>query len=671
MNFTTAFKITVASAVLVSSVCGDVVATFRQGDETDVRLDRLPALSVPAGQAPTPFLEPGAFQVEWVGNIDLKERRRLYFSFEGEGEALLTINGKEAISEKGKFGTAKSKRLRLNPGSHEIVIQYKSLENGSANFRLYWEEKGMVRQTISPLVYSSMTTDVAALGELKRHGRMVFAQQNCVKCHAPESGFSASPMPEAVEIAPILAGIGERVSEEWLRNWIANPKALKPTTHMPQMVNPETPEGLQQTADLAAFLASSKTGGKPADSPDASLAKSGGVHFHELGCVACHYPAGGTEATDGTQRVPLNNVASKFLPGQLVEYLKKPEAYHPFTAMPNFQMSDQEADSIAAFLRSESEGKETDLSLDFPKGDAARGAAVAESLQCGTCHPGSPGGVPRSVSLEGIFKLDWAEKGCVSHVDTRTDLPVPNLQELERKALLEFSKLGSKSLGKSVSSEFAERQVEAKRCTACHSLDEEQSLLDSVHMTTAGLVAHVEGINDRVDQSRPQLTFIGEMLYTSYIESILAGTAEPRPRPWLGTRMPAFKAYAKPLAEGLSRIHGVEPSGPLEVVTDKELVQIGESLVGDEGFGCTTCHGVGDQGATAAFEVGANNFTQVSSRIREEYYYRWMDHPAGVVPGNKMPRYADGNESQRGDILDGDASKQYQAIWQWLQVTGK
>jgi len=125
------------------------------------------------------------------------------------------------------------------------------------------------------------------------------------------------------------------------------------------------------------------------------------------------------------------------------------------------------------------------------------------------------------------------------------------------------------------------------------------------------------------------------------------------------------------LAEGLSRIHGVEPSGPLEVVTHKELVQIGESLVGDEGFGCTTCHGVGDQGATAAFEVGANNFTQVSSRIREEYYYRWMDHPAGVVPGNKMPRYADGNESQRGDILDGDASKQYQAIWQWLQVTGK
>jgi hypothetical protein len=31
-----------------------------------------------------------------------------------------------------------------------------------------------------------------------------------------------------------------------------------------------------------------------------------------------------------------------------------------------------------------------------------------------------------------------------------------------------------------------------------------------------------------------------------------------------------------------------------------------------------------------------------------------------------MPRYADGNESVRKDILDGDATKQYEAIWNWM-----
>ena len=95
--------------------------------------------------------------------------------------------------------------------------------------------------------------------------------------------------------------------------------------------------------------------------------------------------------------------------------------------------------------------------------------------------------------------------------------------------------------------------------------------------------------------------------------------------------MPAFSAYATSLADGLSRLHGFEPGAPLEVETTPDLVEIGKSLVGSDGFGCTTCHGIGDMEATAAFEVGAVNFELVSSRIREGYYYRWMDHPASVM----------------------------------------
>jgi hypothetical protein len=43
----------------------------------------------------------------------------------------------------------------------------------------------------------------------------------------------------------------------------------------------------------------------------------------------------------------------------------------------------------------------------------------------------------------------------------------------------------------------------------------------------------VEGLNERVDQTRPYLTFVGEMLFTEYIESRLAGTVAERPRPWV------------------------------------------------------------------------------------------------------------------------------------------
>lgn len=655
--------------LMVASVQAELVATFTQeGEATDKRLDRLAALSVPAGQAATPFLKPGKFEVEWTGNLKMDQRRRLVFSFEGQGTKVeLSINGEPVLTEAGKFGTAKSERLRLNPGVHTLSVKYQSANDGAAEFRLYWEEEGMIRQTIPPTAYEVAADDQAVAGEMKRHGRMVFAQQNCVKCHAPEAGFGAGPMPELLEISPILAGIGERVSEEWLMKWIADPKAMKPTTQMPQLVDPSTPEGLQKAADLAAFLVSTSTKSdiKPS-TPDPKLAKAGGAVFHELGCVACHHPAG-ENLSDDTKRIPLNNVASKFHPGQLTAFLKKPEAYHPFTGMPNFQLTDDEAKSLAAFLEAESLGKETKLAYNFPKGDPTRGAAVSESLQCGTCHPGMPGGVSKSVSLEGIFKLDWAVKGCVAEDDKRPNLPHPNIDKKELEALLAFSKVGHGSLSRDTHAEFAERQLDAKRCTSCHSIDDEPALLNSLHESTAKLAAHIKGLDERVDQSRPQLTYIGEMLHTGYIEAMLNGTVKERPRPWLGMRMPAFSGHAKPFAEGLSQIHGFSPGNPEKIKTDPELVKIGHALIGAEGFACTTCHGDGDIKPTAAFEVGAINFSQISERLREGYYYRWMDHPAAVMPGSKMPRYAEGNESKLLNVLEGDAAKQYEAIWNWIQ----
>ncbi len=658
----------VLTCALAGSANAELIAAFTQDGKTDVRLDRLAALEVPSGQPPTPFLDPGKFEVTWTGSIELKERRRLYFSFDGEGAASLKIDGKEAFSEKGKLGRDKSGRLRLNPGLHEVEIAYSSLDDGSGRLRINWEEdETMPRQTIPPTVYSAEPTAGARLGELRRRGRMAFTQQNCAKCHTPAGGFGPTPMPETGEIAPILAGVGERISEEWLQKWIADPTVLKPTTHMPRLVDSTTPEGLKQAADLAAYLAASKLGGAPVAEPDSALAKDGGVRFHELGCVACHFPAGESTRDDGSGRVPLNNVASKYLPGQLVVFLKKPDAYHPFTGMPDFKMSDEEASSIAAFLRAESAGKETKTDYEFPVGDATRGAAVSETLQCGTCHPGLPGGVSKAASLETVFKADWSEKGCVAEGDNRPELPVVNFHEGDREALVAFSRTGGDSLKKDSSSEFAERQIDAKRCTACHSIDGDSPLLSGLHSTTADLAAHVHGLDERVDQTRPQLTFVGEMLYTSYIESILSGTAEPRPRPWLGTRMPAFRAYAKPIAEGLSRLHGFKPGGSVKVEVDAELAAIGKNLVGAQGFGCTTCHGIGDMEATAAFEVGAVNFLLVPERVRKGYFHRWMDDPASVVPGNKMPKYAEGNQSQRGDVLGGDASKQFEAIWNWLQ----
>jgi len=662
-------RTTLALLLLAISARAGLVATFTREGVTDSRMDRFPALSIKQGEPATPFLAPGPFEVVWTGKLVLDKRQRLAFSFEGEGSVTLKVGGAELLKREGSLAGDPSETKRLNPGEHEFELTYKSKADGSAAMRIYWQEAGFVRQTIPPTAFNAEATDATKSGELLRSGRLHFTQQNCAKCHVSNEGFGATPMPETGEIGPILVGIGERVTEEWLQRWISDPKHLRATTHMPTLVNVETEEGRQQVADLAAYLASQKLGLPATPAPDAGLAEKGGVHFHELGCVACHNPPDKVGGDLDAKRVPLNNVASKYQPGALVAFLKKPDAFHASTGMPDFKMTDEEANSIAAFLAKTSTGKETKSKQSFPKGDAAKGEKVAASLQCGVCHPGLPMEVNTAAPLEAIFKKDWNAAGCVAPADKRGKAPSLNLDDEAKTSLVAFGKSGGDSLKRDTPAEFARRQIESMRCIGCHTIDSQQSLLSSVHEETKGLTAHVEGLHERVDQTRPQLTFMGEMLYTSYIESILSGTAEPRPRPWLGTRMPAFRAHAKPLAEGLSRLHGFEPGGPVKVESDPAMVEIGKTLAGSDGFGCTTCHGIGPVKPTAAFEVEGINFHLVPQRLRPEYYHRWMDNPGMVTPGTKMPKYAEGNASQRTDVLEGDAGKQYEAIWQYIQTT--
>lgn len=661
-------RFTFALLMLAATARAELVATFTREGATDTRRDRFPALSIAKGEPATPFLTPGPFEVVWTGKLKLDKRQRLAFSFEGEGSVTLKVGGNEMLKREGNLAGEPSETKRLNPGEHDFELTYKSKDDGTATMRVYWQEAGFVRQTIPPTAFAAEETEATKAGELLRAGRLHFTQQNCAKCHVSNEGFGATPMPETGEIGPILIGIGERVTEEWLQRWISDPKHLRPTTHMPTLVDAETEEGRQQAADLAAYLATSKLGLPATPAPDASLAEKGGVHFHELGCVACHNPADKTGGDLDVKRVPLNNVASKYQPGALVAFLKKPDAYHASTGMPDFKMSDEEANSIAAFLTKTSAGKETKADKPYPKGDAVRGEKVAASLQCGTCHPGLPMEPGKIAPLEVIFKKDWSASGCAAPADKRGKSPVLNLDDQGRAALAAFGKTGGDSLKRDTPAEFARRQMESMRCIGCHSIDDRQSLLSSTHEESRKLTEHMEGLHERVDQTRPQLTFIGEMLFTSYMEKMLGGTADPRPRPWLGTRMPAFRAYAKPLAEGFSRMHGFEPSEPVKVETNPEMVEIGRKLAGAEGFGCTTCHGVGPLKPTAAFEVEGINFQLVPDRLRPDYYHRWMDNPALVTPSTKMPKYAEGNASQRTDVLEGDAQKQYEAIWQYLHA---
>ena len=86
------------------------------------------------------------------------------------------------------------------------------------------------------------------------------------------------------------------------------------------------------------------------------------------------------------------------------------------------------------------------------------------------------------------------------------------------------------------------------------------------------------------------------------------------------------------------------------------------------GFACVACHATGAKPALAPFEGQGLNFTYSRDRLTHEWYLRWMLNPQRIAPQSIMPRYSDEEGySTLTDVLEGDATDQFNAIWQYFQ----
>ncbi len=616
-----------------------LLRTTKSGDKSSATHVRLPALYVPKNSPPAPGIAPGPFTTTYQGTLVIPKRYRLYFSFSGEGTATLKINGKQVVT----MAEEKSERLRLNPGEHPLEITYSSLPDGSGNFRLHWQERKAFPTEPVP------STAFTSLDQISNPAHLM-AQHNCTSCHAVDD-LGPHAQPELSHPGPDLTSIGHRRNEAWLTRWIAQPDKLKPTTTMPAMVDHTKPEGAQEAADIAAYLASlSPLKSKATPLPDPNLAQAGGAHFHQLGCAACHTTPDKNLPDFENQRIPLNNVAAKFKQGEIIHFLKNPQQHHQAIKMPNFDLSDEEASALSAYLIKESTGNHTPDPSEFPPGNAVEGKKLVQSLNCAACHEGLPESTNHAPKFHAL--KDWSQ-GCKG--------PRVNLTKEEQTSLKPET---ISHLKFDTASAYATRQIEALRCNSCHQHDDKASLLSSVHTDSKALIAHIKGHAEKMEQTRPPLTHMGAMLHSSYSSDILKG--KTRARPWLDMRMPAFSLHADRLALGLAHQHGLPASSPQKVEGDGKA---GEQLISMQGYACVTCHGVGDKPALAAFEVQGINFAKTHHRLRGDYYFQWMHHPARLVPDTKMPRYTNEDGSGlRADLLDGDSKKQFQAIRAYLST---
>lgn len=609
-----------------------LAVTYAADGQSDSAVAQNVWLFAENGKPVTPFLNPGKFTTTWEGFITVDLRDNYTFKAELNGAIKLEVNTNVVLEATLANGTTEpSKRVRLNKGPNSIKVTFTAPDSGDAYLRLLWAAPELGYEPVS-LSMLSHEADNAALtkGMQLRHGRELFIENRCVKCH---TGPNANALPDLALDAPDFKGIGSRRNSAWLAHWVENPKATRAVAQMPKMVHGPTAKADAEA--IAAYLGSLKadTAATEAD-PAADLAPKGKKLFDSLHCVACHVAP--DDAKPDAKKIALKQVKQKFSPGALVAFLQKPTEHYDWIRMPNFHLTKDEAGQLAAFVLSKADAPLPELASTA---DAiAHGKELVTSVGCLSCHNGPDKSKFATKHFSELTADKWTQ-GCLAETETGK-APFFSFTKDERAALQAFAQTDRTSLKRYVPAEFAERQSRVLNCTECH--------------------GKFEGF--------PVFNILGGKLRPEWATKFIAGEVSYKPRPWLESRMPGFPKYAEPMAHGLAQIHGLPPKSPEEPAIDKEAAETGRLFVGtDGGFSCIACHAIGKLGATQVFESAGINLAYTGERLLPSFFHRWVINPLRVDPQTKMPVYFDQGKSPLTDYYDGDADKQINALWQYIR----
>jgi cbb3-type cytochrome oxidase cytochrome c subunit len=614
-------------------------------------------LYVESGAPPTPFLPGGRFTATWEGAIRAELRGSYLFQAELNGKLTVEINGKVALEAAGEGGASPlSKAVPLNKGTNAFKAIFVSPGQADAFVRLSWAEKGPFTAPVPLAAFSHAVDDGLQKATQLRFGRELFLDHRCIKCHADPELLGAG-MPELMMDAPSLDGIGARRHYDWMARWILDPKSIRPSALMPKLL--AGPQAKEDAEAIASYLASLQTGGvDPVETPYRSIQSvpkgdgepspaSGRKPLYErLHCGDCHNPP--NAQNPDPKKLSQQRVGEKFPPGKLAQFLRAPEASYAWIRMPNFHLSQKEAEELEAWLFAAAPKVPRTVAPTDPS-VVAKGKRLVQTMGCLNCHVLKLDNQYAAPPLAALAADKWSQ-GCLAEKRAaNARAPDFGFAPGEREALTALGRSGRAALARHVPAEFAERQTRALNCQACH------------------------GQIDLV----PPLELLGGKLKPEWAAKFMAGDFphkmrfdfHPNGEPWLEARMPAYKSRAAFLATGLAEQQGYPPKSTAESPVNTDLAELGRKLVGkDGGFSCVSCHAVGPLPALEVFESEGIDLALSADRLQPDYYRRWFRAPTSIDPQTKMPVYFDDGKSPLTEILDGDGEKQITAVWEYLKL---
>lgn len=626
--------LTLALLIVNLAAAGDpgLLVTYSAGGKTDVVAEANLNAFVPAGQSATPFVPAGPLTISWNGFVKADLRGDYRFRVAVRGAIELRINDKLVLEGKSDGGViGPGEEIRLNKGPNKLTAKLTG-KSGDTFARLTWSEFGFLWEPIpDDMLEQAAGTPELASSELRRHGREVFLEGRCAKCHSVKLD---ARVPELEMDAPSFAGIGSRRGGEWMAKWIADPQAERASAQMPRLMH--GPSAKADAAAIAVYLSTLRgesSGVKELD--DSASIATGGDLVGALHCIGCHDLPGAN--TGKAEKIPLDHLNEKYPVGDLASFLMNPTEHYRWRRMPNFKLNAEEAGQISGFLRSASAGKPVTASTASTADQIAKGKRLVLSTGCLNCHAGIE---TQNQHRAPAFTTVAAKLGSGCSAD-KGEGPHYAIDQRGQKALQEFAK-NIDSLSRHVPTEFAERHSRNLNCRACH--------------------GELQGF--------PDYASLGGKLKPEWMRDLFAGKIKDSPRPWLTHRMPSFPILAEAMSTGLAMSHGYSPVTPKEAPVDPKRAEVGRTLTGVfGGFSCISCHGVGEMEPMQVFEAEGINLAIPARRLQRDYYTRWLLNPLRIDPQSKMPVYFDeqGN-SPLFDVYDGDTTKQLDAFWHYMRM---
>ena len=134
---------------------------------------------------------------------------------------------------------------------------------------------------------------------------------------------------------------------------------------------------------------------------------AGVAYFRQEHCITCHaIGEQGHNVGPDLTRITIHKDAA-----WMIQHFKRPSVMRPGTMMPPIQLSDQQLNSLAAFLLKLNPDNAT--ALDNAPDFAAQGALVYQANHCGSCHMVNGIGMKLGPPLNGLAKRQtrsWVEE---------------------------------------------------------------------------------------------------------------------------------------------------------------------------------------------------------------------------------------------------------------------